>query len=88
MRAMGFTEFVPKNLQGHIITSYLYPTDDFDFESGFDLFYQWTPSLAATLTLNTDFAETETDQRRVNLTRFPPFFPEKRDFFLKGADQD
>ena len=62
-------------------------TDDFDFESGFDLFYQWTPSLAATLTLNTDFAETETDQRRVNLTRFPLFFPEKRDFFLKGADQ-
>jgi hypothetical protein len=34
--------------------------DDFDFESGFDLFYQWTPSLTATLTLNTDFAETET----------------------------
>ena len=62
-------------------------TDDFDFESGFDLFYQWTPSLTATLTVNTDFAETETDQRRVNLTRFPLFFPEKRDFFLKGADQ-
>ena len=62
-------------------------TDDFDFESGFDLFYQWTPSLSATLTVNTDFAETETDQRRVNLTRFPLFFPEKRDFFLKGADQ-
>ena len=39
------------------------------------------------MTVNTDFAETETDQRRVNLTRFPLFFPEKRDFFLKGADQ-
>tara|TARA_B100001057_G_scaffold208204_1_gene208882 strand:+ start:7231 stop:9414 length:2184 start_codon:yes stop_codon:yes gene_type:complete len=62
-------------------------TNDFDFESGFDLFYQWTPSLTATLTFNTDFAETETDQRRVNLTRFPLFFPEKREFFLKGADQ-
>ena len=58
-------------------------TDDFDFESGFDLFYQWTPSLSATLTVNTDFAETETDQRRVNLTRFPLFFPEKRDFFSR-----
>ena len=32
MRAMGFTEFVPENLQGHIITSFLYPTDDFDFD--------------------------------------------------------
>lgn len=62
-------------------------TEDFDFESGFDLFYQWTPSLTATLTYNTDFAETESDQRRINLTRFPLFFPEKREFFLKGADQ-
>ena len=36
MRAMGFTEFVPKNLQGHIITSFLYPTDDFDFNEFYD----------------------------------------------------
>jgi 2-aminoethylphosphonate-pyruvate transaminase len=32
MRAMGFTEYVPENLQGHIITSFLYPTDNFDFD--------------------------------------------------------
>jgi 2-aminoethylphosphonate-pyruvate transaminase len=32
MRAMGFTEYVPENLQGHIITSFLYPTADFDFD--------------------------------------------------------
>src|SRR5690606_1937223 len=37
------------------------------------------------LTVNTDFAETEVDQRLVNLTRFPLFFPEKRTFFLDGA---
>ncbi|WP_148306232.1 carbohydrate binding family 9 domain-containing protein [Gemmatirosa kalamazoonensis] len=40
----------------------------------------------ASLTVNTDFAETEVDARRVNLTRFPLFFPEKRTFFLEGAD--
>ena len=40
----------------------------------------------ASLTANTDFAETEVDTRRVNLTRFPLFFPEKRTFFLEGAD--
>ncbi|MFL5601715.1 MAG: carbohydrate binding family 9 domain-containing protein, partial [Gemmatimonadaceae bacterium] len=34
------------------------------------------------LTVNTDFAETEVDSRRVNLSRFPLFFPEKRTFFL------
>jgi hypothetical protein len=38
------------------------------------------------LTVNTDFAETEVDARQVNLTRFPLFFPEKRTFFLEGSD--
>ena len=40
----------------------------------------------ASLTVNTDFAETEVDSRQINLTRFPLFFPEKRTFFLEGAD--
>lgn len=38
------------------------------------------------ITVNTDFAETEVDTRRTNLTRFPLFFPEKRAFFLEGSD--
>ena len=58
-----------------------------DFETGFDLFYDVTPSLKVTFTYNTDFAETEVDQQRVNLSRFPLFYPEKRDFFLEGSDQ-
>ena len=45
-----------------------------------------TPELRANFTLNTDFAETEVDDRRVNLTRFPLRFPEKRDFFLDGSN--
>ncbi|SVD01144.1 uncharacterized protein METZ01_LOCUS353998, partial [marine metagenome] len=61
-------------------------SDDYEFDTGFDLFYRMTPSLTATLTYNTDFAETEVDQRKVNLTRFPLFFPEKRDFFLEGSE--
>jgi hypothetical protein len=52
---------------------------------GFDAFYHLTPSLGLDLTVNTDFAETEVDQRQINLTRFPLFFPEKRDFFLADA---
>lgn len=40
----------------------------------------------ASLTINTDFAETEVDTRRTNLTRFPLVFPEKRTFFLEGSD--
>ena len=35
--------------------------------------------------MNPDFAETEVDEQQVNLTRFPLFFPEKREFFLEDA---
>lgn len=53
---------------------------------GADIFYQITPSLRSSLTINTDFAETEVDDRQINLTRFSLHFPEKRDFFLNGAN--
>jgi hypothetical protein len=53
---------------------------------GGDAFYHITPSLKAAITINTDFAETEVDERQINLTRFSLFFPEKRDFFLDGAN--
>lgn len=52
---------------------------------GLDVFYNITPSLKLTGTLNTDFGETEVDARQINLTRFPLFFPEKRSFFLEDA---
>ena len=57
----------------------------FNGDAGFDIGYNVTPSIRAAFTYNTDFAEVEVDQRRVNLTRFPLFFPEKRDFFLEGS---
>ena len=56
-----------------------------DVDIGGEVAYNLTPSLRAVGTINTDFAETEVDTRRVNLTRFPLFFPEKRGFFLDGA---
>ena len=56
-----------------------------DGNTGFDVVYSVTPQLKANLTVNTDFAQTEVDDRQVNLTRFPLFFPEKRDFFLEGS---
>jgi len=57
----------------------------FKGSEGLDLFYNLTPQLRANVTINTDFAQTEVDDRQVNLTRFPLFFPEKRDFFLESA---
>lgn len=52
---------------------------------GIDFGYSLTPSLRLALTVNTDFAETDVDDRQVNLTRFPLFFPERRQFFLEGS---
>lgn len=60
-------------------------SESLDFDGGFDVFYKLNPSLTGAITVNTDFAETEVDERQVNLTRFPLFFPEKRDFFLQDA---
>ena len=61
------------------------PATTADGNAGLDMFYSITPGLRAAFTLNTDFAETEVDQRRTNLTRFPLFFPERREFFLEGS---
>ncbi len=58
---------------------------DYDVQAGIDVNYNLTSNIKASLTLNTDFAETEVDDRQINLTRFPLQFPEKRDFFLEGA---
>ena len=59
---------------------------EYEFEPSLDLTQRLGPNLLASLTVNTDFAETEVDVRKINLTRFPLFFPEKRTFFLQGAD--
>jgi hypothetical protein len=54
---------------------------------GGELTWRITPQLAGILTVNTDFAETEVDSRQINVTPFPLYFPEKRSFFLEGANQ-
>jgi hypothetical protein len=55
--------------------------------AGGEITWKATPQLVGVFTVNTDFAETEVDTRQINLTRFPLFFPEKRAFFLEGANQ-
>lgn len=56
------------------------------FHPSFDVTQRIRSNVVASGTVNTDFAETEVDTRRTNLTRFPLFFPEKRTFFLEGDD--
>jgi hypothetical protein len=55
-------------------------------DGGFDVYKNFTPNLVGAFSCNMDFAETEADERRINLTRFPMFFPEKRMFFLEGSE--
>jgi len=59
---------------------------DGTIDGGVDVKWQLTSDLVADFTLNTDFAEAEADAQQVNLTRFPLYFPEKREFFLEGAN--
>jgi len=59
--------------------------DDASAEIGVDLKYSPSSNLSIDLTLNTDFAQVESDAEQVNLTRFPLFFPEKRQFFQERA---
>ncbi len=61
------------------------PTDGI-LEPSLDVTQRLGTNALASLTVNTDFAETEVDAQQTNLTRFPLFFPEKRTFFLDAAD--
>jgi hypothetical protein len=56
-----------------------------DAKLGFDGKLAVSSTLTLDLTANTDFAQVEADRQVVNLTRFPVFFPEKREFFLESS---
>ena len=57
----------------------------FGGKAGLDVKVPVTPTVTADLTASTDFAQVEVDQQVINLTRFPVFFPEKREFFLESS---
>ncbi|RMH16257.1 MAG: hypothetical protein D6701_09140, partial [Gemmatimonadetes bacterium] len=60
---------------------------DLDGEVGIDALWAITPNLALNLTANPDFSQVEADAAQLDVnTRFALFFPEKRPFFLEGAD--
>ncbi|UCF38717.1 MAG: carbohydrate binding family 9 domain-containing protein [Acidobacteriota bacterium] len=76
-------EIKPYGLAGYSQT-----VDDSEYEAdaGVDVKWGITPNLTTDLTFNTDFAQIESDELQVNLTRFNLFYPEKRDFFLESAN--
>lgn len=73
-----------KQTLDHAGGSYL-PSTKWNIKPSLDIKYNLSPGLIADLTLNTDFAQAETDIQQFNLTRFSVFFPEKRYFFQEQA---
>lgn len=62
-------------------------TDEEDAEFGLNARWSITPNLALNATYNPDFSQVEADTAQLAInTRFALFFPEKRPFFLEGAD--
>ena len=53
---------------------------------GLDFSYLVNPTVKMDFTVNPDFAQVESDQLIVNLTRFSISYPEKRQFFLEGKN--
>ena len=85
----GLTQGIGLNIRpftaGRWLHSGVSGNDTLTGKPGLDMFYNLTPSLKLTGTLNTDFGETEVDARQINLSRFSLLFPEKRTFFLEDA---
>lgn len=54
--------------------------------AGLDLRWHVTPRLTLNATFNPDFGQVEADPAVLNLGTFEIFFPERRPFFLDGAD--
>jgi hypothetical protein len=57
-----------------------------DVKAGGELKWAIDPTTVLDVTYNTDFAQADVDRQVVNLSRFSVFFPERRQFFLEGAE--
>jgi hypothetical protein len=60
-------------------------TREYNGDAGLDLKYRVSSNLTLDGTINPDFGQVEVDPAVINLTAFETFFPEKRPFFIEGA---
>lgn len=60
---------------------------DTEIEAGVSIRWGITPDMTANLAINPDFSQVEADVAQLDVNnQFALFFPEKRPFFLEGAD--
>lgn len=61
--------------------------DGVQIEPGVDVSWAPSPNLTLNATINPDFSQVESDRAQLDLTsNFALYFPEKRPFFMEGAD--
>ena len=60
--------------------------DTFRRDAGADLKYGLGPAFTLSATINPDFGQVEADPSQITLGPYELFYPEKRPFFLEGAD--
>ena len=77
---VGFTH-LPDSAAGTGLT----PGTSALYTGGVDVKLGLRSNLVANFTVNTDFADADVDTQQFNLTPYPLFFPEKRQFFLENA---
>lgn len=58
---------------------------EFGATAGVDVKYGLTRNMTLDMAINPDFGQVEVDQAVLNLSVFETFYPEKRPFFLEGA---
>ncbi|HXF06365.1 MAG TPA: DUF5916 domain-containing protein [Blastocatellia bacterium] len=79
-------EIIPFTLQPGRFRTTIPTVSGYRPTAGVDVRYGLTANLKANLTVNPDFAQTEADEINITLSRFELFFPEKRAFFVEGAN--
>lgn len=65
---------------------HIYSSGETEIISGGDMRFNIGAKATGNITYNPDFATVEADQEVINLTRYETFFPEKRLYFLEGAE--
>ena len=68
------------------ITNPYYRDNKWFGSGGADLKFGVTPALTLNATINPDFGQVEADPSVVNLSAYETFFPERRPFFIEGAE--
>jgi hypothetical protein len=82
---LSLIPFISGKTQFETATPTMSSSSHFSGEAGLDVKYGLSPNFTLDATINPDFGQVEVDQAVLNLTVFETQYPEKRPFFIEGA---